>query len=250
MVFKGLTGYLYGTDELNKVCSVYGNGKGATGGRSITYDDIAKVIGLTKWKNTSEYTYTWTSESNSKKAPTYDAAKTKYLSYYHVKRDETTLQPGTMGVFNYYYTQTGKWETNTQELNGLQNDVKIGTINPDYVGYGSVSENAKATRGYSVVFKTDSGEEIKQNTYDSNGNYVSGDSNRYWLGSSCCSANSNYAYWGMYYVYASGSVSGSGMYNSFGYVRTPGCGVRPVVSLKSDIQLTASTTAENTYDIK
>lgn len=36
MRFKGITGYLYGVDELNKICNIYGNGKGATGGRSIT----------------------------------------------------------------------------------------------------------------------------------------------------------------------------------------------------------------------
>ena len=75
-----------------------------------------------------------------------------------------------------------------------------------------------------------------------------GDDNRYWLGYSYCDAYSYLAGWGMYYVYASGYVSGNNMYNSFGNVLAPSNGVRPVVSLQSDIQLEAS--SNNTYDIK
>lgn len=36
---QGITGYLHGVEELNNVCNVYGHGKGATGGRSLTFDD-------------------------------------------------------------------------------------------------------------------------------------------------------------------------------------------------------------------
>ena len=77
---------------------------------------------------------------------------------------------------------------------------------------------------------------------------TSGDDNRYWLGSSYCSANSSNAYWGLYYVYASGYVNGNSTYYSFGSVNAPSYGVRPVVSLQSDVQLEAS--SSNTYDIK
>ena len=77
-----------------------------------------------------------------------------------------------------------------------------------------------------------------------------GDDNRYWLGSSYCDAYSNFAGWGMYFVYASGFVNGNNTYNSFGLVNTPSYGVRPVVSLQSDVQLEASSNSSNTYDIK
>ena len=77
-----------------------------------------------------------------------------------------------------------------------------------------------------------------------------GDDNRYWLGSSCCNANSYDAHWGMYYVYASGYVDGGYACYSFGLVGTPSYGVRPVVSLQSDVQLEASSNSSNTYDIK
>ena len=77
-----------------------------------------------------------------------------------------------------------------------------------------------------------------------------GDDNRYWLGSSYCYANSDNAAWGMYFVYASGYVYGNDTYDSFGLVNTPSFGVRPVVSLQSDVQLEASSNSSNTYDIK
>ncbi|MFR2196395.1 MAG: hypothetical protein ACLS5Y_02310 [Clostridia bacterium] len=91
------------------------------------------------------------------------------------------------------------------------------------------------TKGYKMLFKDSMTEEDK-----------------YWLGSSYCDADLHYINWGMYYVYAAGSVYGHNMYNSFGYVCTPSYGIRPVVTLKSDIQL-QSASAENgitTYNIK
>ncbi len=239
MRFKGITGYLYGVDELNKICNIYGNGKGATGGRSITYDDIAKVIGLKKKQNTNQYTYTWTPESINNYAPSYDGG-VNFLSYYHVKRDETTKQPGSMGVFNYYNKENGKWETSTQELKGLTETKLIGKVTPDYIGFESVSEVQKNTKGYSVVFKIDSKDEIEQNTTQFN---------RYWLASLHCYADVNGVSYGIYYAYDSGFIDGYSVYSSYGRVRDPMYGIRPVISLKTDIQLTASTTNEKTYEI-
>lgn len=162
------------------------------------------------------------------------------MSYYHVKRDETTKQPRSMGVFNYYNTENGKWETNTQELKGLTETKSIGKINPDYVGFESVSEVQKNTKGYSAVFKIDSKDEIEQNTTQFN---------RYWLASLHCYADVNGVSYGIYYAYDSGFIDGYSVYSSYGRVRDPMYGVRPVVSLKPDIQLTASTTNEKTYEI-
>ena len=262
LVLRGITGYLNGVEELNKVCQVYGKGKGATGARSINYEDIGKVIGRKRGTNTASYTYTWTADSNTNHSPSYNGGK-NYLSYWHAKADEqsvkdynasktkdkTLLKTTSTGVFNFYNTTTGKWETNTQELNGLTETKTIGTVKPDYVGYSSVTAEQKATKGYDVVFKTDAGEEIVKDV-DKDGVWQSGDDNRYWLGSSYCNADSNFAYWGMDYVYASGYVYGGNTYYSFGLVTTPSYGVRPVVSLDSDIQLELNSTQANTYDIK
>lgn len=262
LTLRGITGYLNGVEELNKICQVYGKGKGATGARSINYDDIGKAIGRKRGTNTASYTYTWTPNSNTNHSPSYNGGK-NYLKYYHTKadtqsvkdytsggsKDKTLLKTTSTGVFNYFNTETGKWETNTQELNGLTETKTIGTVKPDYVGYSSVTDAQKATRGYNVVFKTDVGEEIVKDTYK-DGVWQSGDNNRYWLGSSYCSVGSNFADWGLYFVYASGYVYGYGPYDSFGVVNTPSYGVRPLVTLKSDIQLEVNQNQPNTYDIK
>ena len=232
LAFRGITGYLYGRDELNKICNIYGQGNGATGARSITLDDVDKAIGKEKEKNTGKWIYTWTADSLIKKGPSYDG-ETNYTYYPHVK-DGTNI-----GAFNYYNVATKKWETKTKDLTGFSGKEDITTIYPDYVGFNISSNtdnaNNRATKGYKLLFKDNITEEDK-----------------YWLGSSYCDADSHYANWGMYYVYAAGSVYGHNMYNSFGYVCTPSYGVRPVVTLKSDIQL-QSTSIENgitTYNIK
>ena len=232
MTFRGITGYLYGVDELNNVCSIYGKGNGATGARSLTIDDVNKAIGKEKGKNTEKWTYTWTEKSKDNKAPSYDGG-TKYIYYPHVK-DETNI-----GIFNYYNVATKKWETKTKDLTNFTGKEDITTINPDYVGFNISSDSAYAnnrtTKGYKLLFKDNITEEDK-----------------YWLGSSYCVANSYYAGWGMYFVYALGCVYSGNIYYSFGQVNTPSYGIRPVVTLKSDIQLQA-TSVENgitTYNIK
>ena len=233
MIFRGITGYTYGVDEINKVCSVYGKGKGATGGRSITLDDINKVIGKAKGTNTAQYTYTWTADSLTNKAPSYNGGA-NYLYYPHVKDGTTT------GVFNYYNTATKKWETNTKELSGFTGTETIGTIKPDYVGYDirdAQYDIYRQAKGYNVVFKTGSGAEI-------------GDNDRYWLSSLYSLANFNHVNWGAYCVFESDYILGRNMYYSFGNVGVPSDGIRPVVSLQTNIQLEKNSTNENTYDIK
>ena len=232
MTFRGITGYLYGVDELNKVCSIYGKGNGATGARSITLDDVNKAIGKEKGKNTEKWTYTWTANSLTKKGPSYDGG-TNYTYYPHVK-DGTNI-----GIFNYYNVVTKKWETKTKDLTGFSGKEDITTINPDYVGFNissdSVYANNRSTKGYKLLFKDNMTEE-----------------DRYWLGSSYCNADLDDADWGIYFVYVTGYVSGYGTYDSFGYVCAPNFGIRPVVTLKSDIQLQSSSVENGitTYNIK
>ena len=232
MTFRGITGYLYGVDELNNVCSIYGKGNGATGARSLTIDDVHKAIGKEKEKNTEKWTYTWTEKSKDTKAPSYNGGA-DYTYYPHVK-DETNI-----GAFNYYNTTTNKWETKTKDLTNFTGKEDITTINPDFVELNISNDkdytNNRTTKGYKLLFKDNMTEEDK-----------------YWLSSSYCYANSDCAYWGMYFVYATGCVAGYSTYSSFGHVNVPSCGIRPVVTLKSDIQLQFTTTENGitTYNIK
>ena len=232
MIFRGITGYLFGIDELNKVCNIYGRGTGATGARSITLDDVNKAVGKARGKNTSKWTYSWTENSLINKAPSYDGG-TNYTNYSHVKDGSTT------GLFNYYDEATKKWKTNKKELTGFTGTEEITTIYPDYVSFDmrnneNYVENI-ATNGYKVLFKDDMTEEDK-----------------YWLGSSFCYASADCAHWGIYYVFTTGWVDGYDGYNSCGLIYAPSFGIRPVVTLRSDIQL-QSTSIENgitTYNIK
>ena len=229
MTFKGITGYLYGVDELNKVCSIYGKGNGATGARSLTIDDVNKAIGKEKVKNTGKWTYTWTGDSLKQNGPSYDGGA-NYTYYPHVKEGTN------IGVFNYYNVATKKWETKTKDLTNFTGKEDITTIYPDFVGFDISSEkdyvNNRATKGYKLLFKDNITAEDK-----------------YWLGSSYCYAYSNFAAWGMSCVYATGCIDGHYEYNTFGLVYVPGSGVRPVVSLKSDIQL-QTTNESGVYNIK
>lgn len=52
-IIKGNAGYYNGPEVLNKLCSVFGTGKGATGARSLTVEDVNKVLGFdeTKYEN-------------------------------------------------------------------------------------------------------------------------------------------------------------------------------------------------------
>ena len=76
----------------------------------------------------------------------------------------------------------------------------------------------------------------------------------YWLASPCVVADSGIAFWSLFYVVPPGLVTSCGLWNSIQYGSTSNsCGVRPVVSLKSNItptlKSTDSTTGISTYEI-
>ena len=234
---QGITGYLDGVDELNNACNVYGQGKGATGGRSLTFDDTNKLLGRDNTRTNEKWTFSWKTNSLGNKAPyVTSSVKNGYLYFSHLIKDTKT------GIFNYYDETTKKWVTNTKDLNNIQNDEGITTLTRDFSGYSSLDEKYTKTKGYNVIFKA-------------NGSNV-GSETQYWLGSSYRDVyydddHVNYASWGLYYVYSSCFVSGNYTYYSFGYVNYPSYGVRPVVSLKSDIQLEQDkASSEVTYNIK
>ena len=234
---KGITGYLHGVDELNNACNVYGQGKGATGGRSLTFDDTNKLIGRDNTRTNQKWTFKWTKDSLTKKGPyAQTSGREDYLYFSHLIKDTST------GIFNYYDEATKKWVTNETNLSKITSDQTITTLTRDFSGYSSLDSKYKKTKGYNVLFKA-------------NGSDV-GSETRYWLGSSYRNVSNDgthvrYANWGLYYVYSPSYVGGDNAYHSFGYVYRPSYGVRPVVSLKSDIQLEQDkTVTEATYNIK
>ena len=236
---QGITGYLHGVDELNNACNVYGQGKGATGGRSLTFDDTNKLLGRDNTRTNEKWTFKWTTDSLTNKGPyvTSSTGRKGYLYFSHLMIDDNKT-----GVFNYYDAATKKWVTNTKDLSNIQNDEEITTLTRDFSGYSSLDSKYTTTKGYNVLFQA-------------NGSNV-GSGTQYWLGSSCRDvgddgAHVSYARLGLYYVNSPSIVRGNCPYTSFGYVGNPSCGVRPVVSLEANIELEKdSASTETTYNIK
>ena len=181
LVLRGITGYLHSADELNNICNVYGQGKGATGGRSINYDDIDKAIGRAKSTVNQSWTYTWTTESKTDKAPYYtyknndgSIGEKDYLKFSHVIKDTST------GIFNYYNEKTGKWETNEEDLNSLTASKEFASLTGNYNEYNmndknynpTLRERYKATKGYEALFKTGDKAEIKEDYKNEEGKNV------------------------------------------------------------------------------
>lgn len=56
---SGKDGYNNAIEKLNKICSIYGNGKGAESARSLSATDVEKLTGITQTdkEDNSIYTY-------------------------------------------------------------------------------------------------------------------------------------------------------------------------------------------------
>jgi hypothetical protein len=251
----GVIGYTYGIDELNKVCSVYGHGEGATGGRSITVDDVNNAIGRKVTPSGNKWTFYWnktTLTNNSPRCSLNGAASTTYLGYSH-KFYNTDSSVEDKYMFNFYNESTNKWETSLKTASELtamgDKEETIGTVTHTWYSYNikdaTSGDDSRqyASNGYSVVFQA----ETKDGELADFANGA--DAHIYWLGSSYSSAGAYYAIWGMRCVNGSGCVNSDYLYTSMGCRYGNTRGVRPVVSLKSDIQL-KETGVNNTYDIQ
>lgn len=221
---KGQNGYVNGVSELNKIAAIYGKGKGATGARSITVEDINKITGYDP-ANTgtgkpcyddtisvygNEVTYYWKGDNKP---------------YYVGRNNVEGSLSGGHSSFNWYdgsaWQSSPKSTTATDTNGGRQ---RIATLKSTGYGY------------YPTTLTTSSSGDIKGITTDSN-EYKTLFGQNYWIASSYVYTSTGYVYFGMYRVYSS-YVNGIGLYSSGGNTNDPSYGVRPVVSLSSDIQVT------------
>ena len=246
---QGIAGWLYGEQELNKVCSVFGSGYGATGARSVNIDDINKITGYnpnnvgkydpeqngtgTKYKvgQVTEYgnkvTYTWTSTANqiswkgsNNKNGT--GSNTDYEKY----------------GFNWYDIESKTWKNSMQNTT---TPTEIATLTSnDYYYYPS-----------SLYTSTETGDGLKTTSEEYKTLFMNKAESKvnYWLASSVVYTCSDYALLGMRRVRSAGGVDSRYLYCSYGDLGYDmSHGVRPVVSLKSDIQLKEE--ANGIYDLK
>ena len=245
---RGIAGYNYGESELNKVCSVFGSGKGATGARSVNVDDINKITGYnpnnvgkydpeqkttgTKYgkDGPNEYgnktTYAWTSTSN----------QISWSGSNGKNGNGLASDYATYG-FNWYDIASKTWKNSTQDT---ATPATITTLTSIYYSYYPDSLNSSSGEGEGLNIASEEYKSLFMNKAES---IVS-----YWLASQCVRTISGFSNFGMRYVNANGNVDHYYLYSSHGYVNNNGLGIRPVVSLKSDIELKEGT--DGSYDLK
>ena len=245
---RGIAGYNYGEQELDKVCSVFGSGYGATGARSVNVDDINKITGYNP-NNVGKYdpeqkttgakysadqpdeygnqtTYSWTAKANQ---VSWSGSNTK-------SGTGSSSDYAKYG-FNWYDIATKTWKNSMQDTT---TPAVITTLTSNYYRYYPNPLNTSSGTGEGLSTESD---EYKTLFMNKAGSKVS-----YWLASSYVTTYSYYACFGMRTVHLGGIVSDYCLYYADGEVYISGYGVRPVVSLKPDIQLEEGTSGS--YDLK
>ena len=242
---RGIAGYIYGVEELNKVCSVFGYGYGANYSRSVKVEDINKVTGYNP-KNTGVYdpeqigdkttkyyaynsTYQYNNMVTYKCDPT---AANKVLAYIgNSKKSEGTDSNYAKYGFNWF--EGNSWN------NLFLINVNEETINttPQKSNYYLYYPNSLTTN--------DIGTNILDKVYVT----VFGESNiSYWLSSSYSVSYSSSINYGIRNV-NNGVVRGNDLYTSKANSSSIKKNTRPVVSLKTDIELSEYNSEHDSYDI-
>ena len=205
-----------GVAQLNAECEPYGYGEGVVGqARSITVEDVNSVTGydpttygkgqLYQYGNKVTYSYNGTTQ------PAYSSVvKSGTLSSEHV---------------NGFYYYNGEKVVHINDLTtGTSGETFVTLTSDVYSYYGlelatiSDTENAKAI---SMIFD--------------------GDDAVYWLASPFVDTDIFNAYFGLRGV-GNGGVFNCNLFDSSGYSDYGGAGVRAVVTLSSDIELTGNST--------
>lgn len=229
----GLTGYEWGIKELNDICAIYGQGKGATEARSINVDDINKITGYDPeiancfagmpYEYGNEMTYTKNGD---------------YITYSGTKNGSGTIIRGS--YFRYYDITNKKWK-----ILADNEDVKL--TSRAYGYYPTTLTETDSENGEEVGIAKDSIE------YEMLFLNTSEGQSYYWLASNIISTDAgetempNFA---MRWVYDE-AVGGGYLCDSSGGLQSFSFGVRPIVSLNADIAiLQQEGTLENPHQIQ
>ena len=204
----GSTGYINAEDELNNISKIYGNGDFAEGARSITVEDVNKLTG---YNPETDYTEE-------------DGNIGEYGNEVTVKGngDGTYNYSGSNGVKGRF---TGNYSTNgfsyiEKESNQLKN-----------IGTTDATTEAKFKNDY---YYYDAIEMVNENIY--NKFFDPTGDKHYWLTSRAVDVLQNYAHFSVRFVGYGGGGAGA-LFGSTGSEFDRCYGVRPVVTLKSDVTI-------------
>ena len=229
----GQAGYINGKNELNTICGIFGHGKGAASATSITVNDINAITGY----NPKSPRYNQGNWGEYESEVTYTRGDGSALS--SCAKLKSTKNPltwnGTQNTFKYYNGTEFVDLTGSTTITSMYYDKNY---NDDARKTGVLNADGTFSAPYEILFG--------KYKYDVSNNYDRSFSgtreHSYWLASDYVYADDNSADWGLRFVGGAG-VRSNGLYYSYGRESGGGNGVRPVVSLKSDVQLKWNDTA-------
>ena len=234
---KGQKGYINGIEELNKISGIFGHGKGAEKATSITVEDINEITGYNPetakdgkgqfYEYGNKVTYTRGEgsalSSSATNGKTWSGTESTFNYYDKASKTFKALTSGNIQITSTYY----EYEPTTLGTDRLAKPLQ------------GVDENGTFNEIYKMIFGD--WERTEKNGYYRNFTGT-GTEPRYWLASDYAYAYGSTVGWGLRYVYE-GDVYYSSLCESYGYEYSRSFGVRPVVSLKSDISLEWNDTA-------
>ena len=232
---KGQKGYINGIEELNKISAIFGHGKGAEKAKSITVEDINGITGYNP--ETAKYNQGDWNEYGNKVTYTKEG-ETKLSS----SATNGQKWSGTQNTFNYYDKTNKTFKALTSgstEITSTSYYYASAQVNSSFLT-GEVNSDGtmNTTSVYQMLFGGTSVENDRLIR-----NFTSRKKQSYWLASDYANANNNNVNWGLRNV-NDGDVDGLCLCSSYEYQDSRSYGVRPVVSLKSDVSLEWNETAK------
>lgn len=223
ITLTGQDGYTNGINILNDAAEVYNDGNMAEIARSINIEDINRVTGydpdVAKYNEGTSYPYQWKNEVTY----TLNASDLKI----HCQGTKYPTNDTVSEYTSFSYWNGSNWET-------LDAGESVKITHTHYYYYPqtlSTTESSEtqingSTSAYHLLFSNTSNEE-----------------NYYWLASQYTLTDLGICGFGIGNV-GNGRVNGRTLYNSDGTTRYPNFdrGLRPVVSLKSNVRVTSSGT--------
>ena len=211
---KGEKGYLDGPNELNAICSIFGQGKGADSARSLKVDDVDKLAGITT--------------DEDKKAITYNVYGYTY-KYRYPEGGSNMQYKVIMGTYVSPWIDETNSNYQTFRMPGAELSTEINSTNPI-----ESPELTHTAYSYSISEKI-----TKTNISDL---ICSG--KNYWLASNFIIPSSGGSEFGVFrIIYEGVNLYYGRLFFSNNTESSYSTGIRPVVTLKSNIQLSGNSAA-------
>ena len=243
---KGSAGYINGVAELNAICGIFGHGKGAESATSITVDDVNGITGYNP--ASAKYNEGQWGEYGSKVTYTRGTGNQLRSESTNGKdwpEGSSTANPKTFGnqTFTNYFADGSKTLSTLAENSSTPQITstyyyKSYNESDELSKSGVLKENGRFCEPYELIFGNY--EYNVSNNYDRS--FKGTREHSYWLASEYVYAHGSGANWGLRGVYGA-SVDGGDLYDSYGDEFAISYGVRPVVSLKSDVNIKWNATA-------